>query len=104
MEYIYKCWFTTWQQRTEEVVEENRKCMLMDINGENIVVAEGRWSSNNPEQRVHFVPLGPDTGAVWVDVVRVNEAAVWKPSSAIECMEDALGTIVAWPEDKVVME
>ncbi|CAL9224899.1 unnamed protein product, partial [Arabidopsis halleri] len=29
-------------------------------------------------------------------------AAVWRRSSEIECMEDAFGTSIAWPEDKVV--
>ncbi|CAA7017615.1 unnamed protein product [Microthlaspi erraticum] len=91
------------QQRTNDAGKENRKCMLMDLNGENIVVAEGRWSSSNPDQKVHFTPLGRHAVCVWVDVVKVNDAAVWRPSSFIEVMEDALGSTLAWPEDKVVM-
>lgn len=84
-------------------MKEDQKCRLLDISGQKRVVAEGRWSSNNPEQLVHFVPLGPNAVRVWVDVVKVNDAAVWKPTSAIECMEDAIGTTIAWPEDKVVV-
>lgn len=74
----------------------------MDISGKKRVVAEGRWSSNNPNQVVHFVPLGPNAVRVWVDIVKVKDAAVWRRSSEIEYMEDALGTSIAWPEDKVV--
>lgn len=75
----------------------------MDINGDKRIVAEGRWSSDNPEALVHFVPLGDNAVRVWVDVVKVNDALVWRPSSAIVLMEDAIGTTIAWPEDKVVI-
>ncbi|KAG7537639.1 Transposase-associated domain [Arabidopsis suecica] len=87
----------------EVIGKENQKCMLMDITGLKRVVAEGRWSSNDPNMKVHFKPLGPNGVRVWVDVVRVNDAEVWRPSDAVECMEDALGTTVAWPTDKVVL-
>jgi len=85
------------------VGKENQKCMLMDITGLKRVVAEGRWSSNDPDMKVHYKPLGPNGVRVWVDVVRENDAEVWRPSDAVECMEDALGTTVAWPVDKVVL-
>ncbi|CAA7034330.1 unnamed protein product [Microthlaspi erraticum] len=63
-------------------------------------VAEGRWSSDDPDLTVHFVPLGHDGVRVWVDVVKVSDAEVWRPSSYIECMEDALGSTIAWPKEK----
>ncbi|CAL9216855.1 unnamed protein product [Arabidopsis halleri] len=85
------------------VGKENQKCMLMDITGLNRVVVEGRWSSNDPDLKVHFVPLGNNGVRVWVDIVKVDDAAVWRPSSAVECMEDALGSTIAWPVDKVVL-
>ena len=52
---------------------------------------------------MHFVTLGNNAVRVCVDVVKVNDAKVWRPTSAIECMEDAIGTTIAWPEDKVVI-
>lgn len=88
---------------SRKIVKEGQKCKLLDITGQKVVVAEGRWSSNNPEQLVHFVPLGKNAVRVWVDVVKVDDAMVWRPTSAIECMEDAIGTTIAWPEDKVVI-
>lgn len=83
----------------DKIAKENRKCKLMGVNGDNRVVAEGRWASNNPDQTVHFVTLGANAVRVWVDVVKVSDAAVWRPCSEIECMEDAIGTSIAWPED-----
>ncbi|CAA7044609.1 unnamed protein product [Microthlaspi erraticum] len=66
---------------------------LMDVNGDSRVVAEGRWASNNQDQTVHFVPLGANAVRVWIDVVKVTDAAVWRPCSEIECMEDAIGLL-----------
>ncbi|CAA7049847.1 unnamed protein product [Microthlaspi erraticum] len=59
--------------------KEERKCKLLDISGDKRIVAEGRWSSNDPEVLVHFVPLGDNGVRVWVDVVKVNDALVWRP-------------------------
>lgn len=100
------CVFTnvkTWQRKMAvQGFKENQKCKLLDVTGKNEIVAEGRWASNNPDQLVHHVPLGPNTVRVWVDVVKVKTAKVWRQSSEIESMADAIGTNLAWPKDKVV--
>lgn len=54
-------------------------------------------------QKVHFVLFGSNAVKVWVDIVKVSDAEVWKKSDEIEIMEDALRTVIAWPEDKVIM-
>ncbi|CAE6074587.1 unnamed protein product [Arabidopsis arenosa] len=83
--------------------KENQKCKLIDISEQKRVVAEGRWSSSDPDQEVHHVKLGPKACRVRVDVVIVNDAAVWRQSPEIEYMQDAHGSCLAWPEDKIVM-
>ncbi|XP_024016375.1 uncharacterized protein LOC112089853 [Eutrema salsugineum] len=93
----------TQESNQMETGNENKKCLVMAITGKKRVIAEGRWSTNDPLQTVHFVPLGPNAVKVWIDVVKVKDACVWRPSSEIECMEDAIGTTIAWPEDKVVL-
>uniref|UniRef100_A0A9I9E6Y7 Uncharacterized protein n=1 Tax=Cucumis melo TaxID=3656 RepID=A0A9I9E6Y7_CUCME len=35
------------------------KCKLLDWYGSGEIVAEGRWSSNDPTALVHHVPIGP---------------------------------------------
>lgn len=75
----------------------------MSITWKKQVVAEGRWASDNLEQTVHFVPLGPNGAKVWIDVVKMNKAEIWLPSTEIECMGDALGTCTAWPKEKVIL-
>ncbi|KAK9943327.1 hypothetical protein M0R45_008938 [Rubus argutus] len=80
-----------------------KKCKLLDANGSGQIVAEGRWSSSDPDQLVHFVPLGPNAMRVWVDTPKVPTASLWRPTSELEFIEDAVGTTVAWPIDKVLM-
>lgn len=64
-------------------------------------VAIGRVASTDPAEKVHFVPLGPNASKVWVEVSKVDSARVWRPNSEVEIMADAVGTTVAWPNDKI---
>lgn len=81
----------------------NKKCKLLDASGSGQIVAEGRWSSNDPRQVVHFVPLGRNATRDWVDTPKVPTAPLWRATLEMEIIEDAIGTTVAWPTDKVVM-
>ena len=80
-----------------------KKSKLLDFSGSGKIVAEGRWSSSDPKQVVHFVPLGPNAMRVWVDTPKIPNAPLWRPTSELECIEDAIGTTIAWPADKVLM-
>ncbi|CAN6829232.1 unnamed protein product [Brassica oleracea] len=58
--------------------------------------------SNIPSlQLCHFVPLGPNASNVWIDVAKIGDAKVWRPNSEIEYISDAMGSVVAWPNDKI---
>ncbi|KAH7835581.1 hypothetical protein Vadar_027575 [Vaccinium darrowii] len=41
---------------------------------------------------------------VWVDLVKKREVYLWRPTSDMLYIEDAEGTTVAWPADKVLMD
>ncbi|CAN7078549.1 unnamed protein product [Brassica oleracea var. botrytis] len=75
----------------------------MDISERKQVVAEGRVHSTDPNQMVHFVRLGPNAARVWVDVVLVDDADVWRKSDEMESLKDAHGFSIAWPLDKLVI-
>lgn len=66
-------------------------------------MALGRVSSTDPADMVHFVPLGPNASKVWVEVSKVDSARVWRPNSEVEFIADAIGTTVAWPNDKLIL-
>ncbi|CAH9070270.1 unnamed protein product [Cuscuta epithymum] len=88
---------------SQSINNSKKKCNLLDISGSGKIVAEGHWSSSDPNQLVHFVPLGPNAMRVWVDMPRIPDALLWRPTSELECIEDAVGTTIAWPSNKVVM-
>ncbi|XP_050942221.1 uncharacterized protein LOC103493280 isoform X3 [Cucumis melo] len=80
-----------------------RKCKMLDWCGTGEVVAEGRWSSNDPKVIVHHVPLGPQAVRVWVDLPKRPDAFLWRPNSEMTYVKDAVGSTIAWPFDKVII-
>ena len=76
---------------------------MLDWGGIGEVVAEGRWSSNDPKVTVHHVPLGPHAIRVWVDLPKKSDAFLWGPNSKMTYIEDVVGSTVAWPLDKVIL-
>jgi len=75
----------------------------MDISGRKQVVAEGRVHSVDPDQKVHHVRLGDNAARVWVDIVKIDDAAVWRALDEIEYMRDSLRSSIVWPMDKLVI-
>ena len=75
----------------------------MDLSGKKQVVAEGRMHSVDPDVKVQCVRLGSDAARVWDDTVKIDGAAVWRPTDEIEYMRDALGSSMAWPMDKLII-
>lgn len=67
-------------------------------------MAEGRWSSNYPKILVHHVLLGPNAVRVQVDVAMKPDTFLWRPTFDMICIEECVGTTIAWPFDKVVIE
>ncbi|PRQ15801.1 hypothetical protein RchiOBHm_Chr7g0177401 [Rosa chinensis] len=53
---------------------------------------------------VNDIPLGPNAMIVWVDIPTCPEAFLWRPTPNMTYIEDAIGTKVAWPANKVVLE
>ena len=80
------------------------KCKLISVQGAKEVIAEGRVASTDPKSLVHFVPLGENAVKVWVDVIKVPNAPLWRPTSYFEFIEDALGSTIAWPSTNIITE
>ena len=80
-----------------------QKCILLDINNSSQRVAEGKVCSSKPADVVHHVPLGQNASKVRVEVSKIGDAKVWKPNSEIQFISDAIGTIVAWPNKRLIL-
>jgi len=76
---------------------------LLDINNSSQRVAEGKVCSSKPADVVHHVPLGQNASKVRVEVSKIGDAKVWKPNSEIQFISDAIGTIVAWPNKRLIL-
>ncbi|XP_058184475.1 uncharacterized protein LOC131301962 isoform X2 [Rhododendron vialii] len=85
-------------------ISPNTKCKLLDWMGTGDVVAEGRWSSSDPNETCHCVPIGPNAMKVWVDVAKKPEVFLWRPTSDLTYVVDAVGTTIAWPASQVIMD
>ncbi|KAH7865218.1 hypothetical protein Vadar_003782 [Vaccinium darrowii] len=79
-------------------------CKLLHWTGTEEVVVEGRWSSSDPNERFHHISLGPNATRVWVDIAKNGAAFLWRPTSDMQTVEEAVGTTVAWHADKVLMD
>jgi hypothetical protein len=77
---------------------------LFDWSGKEEIVAEGHWYSSDPKMLVNDIPLGPNAMTVWVDTPKKHEAFLWRPTPDLTCIEDVVGSIVAWPANKVALE
>ncbi|CAH9051686.1 unnamed protein product [Cuscuta epithymum] len=80
------------------------KCNLLDWCGKDEVVAEGHLCSSDPKGLVNNAPLGPNAMEVMVDITNKPDAFLWRPTSNMLCMKQAVGKTIAWPADKVVRQ
>ncbi|KAH7861736.1 hypothetical protein Vadar_030077 [Vaccinium darrowii] len=71
--------------------------------GTKEAVAEGHFSSSDPNAHVHHIPIGPNAMRLWVDAEMKHERVyLWRPTGDMTYIDEALGSTVAWPTDKVI--
>ncbi|KAL5583463.1 hypothetical protein UlMin_015905, partial [Ulmus minor] len=80
--------------------EVRSACYLLDWSGE--IVAEGHWSSSDPNIMVHGIPLRAKFMRVWVEVAKAPSAYLFRPNHEMLTMGEAVGSTVAWPAEKVI--
>ncbi|KAG7572280.1 Transposase Tnp1/En/Spm-like [Arabidopsis suecica] len=80
------------------------KCKLLDLTSDDVVVAEGRWQTQEQNALVNGLPLRPNAVKVFVDVVHQHNTFIWRPTIDITYIEDCLKSFVSWPANKVVFE
>jgi len=76
----------------------------LDLSTDEVIVAEGRWQTQEKNALVNGLPLGPSAVNVFVDKVLMRETFVWRPTMEMMYLEDCLMAFVSWPVHKVVFE
>ncbi|XP_020889362.1 uncharacterized protein LOC110230497 [Arabidopsis lyrata subsp. lyrata] len=80
------------------------KCKLLDLSSDEVVVAEGRWQTQEQNALVNGLPLGPVAVKIFVDAVLQPKTFIWRPTMDVTYFEDCLMSYVAWPVHKVIFE
>lgn len=75
---------------------------MFDWCGSDDKVGEGRVLSNDSADFVNGIPLGPNSVKVLVETAIKEDAFLWRPASNVFTIHQAVGEIIAWPEDFVV--
>ncbi|KAG7588686.1 hypothetical protein ISN44_As07g010020 [Arabidopsis suecica] len=85
-------------------VNSLNKCKLLDLSNDDVIVAEGRWQTQEEIALVNGLPLGPKSVKVFVDSVLQLETFIWRSTIDMIYLENCLMAFVSWPVNKVSFE
>lgn len=69
---------------------------------EDLIVAEGHLISSDPKELLaNNIPLGPNAALVKVDKIFHKDAYLWRPTSEMILMGDALHELIPWPIQRI---
>lgn len=81
------------------------RCQLLEWYSEvEVVVGEAEFCSADPIFKIGRIQLGPNAAAVKVCSVTKQETSVWRPTTTITSLGEAVGCIIAWPSDKIILQ
>lgn len=79
------------------------KCVLVDWSGSDEYVAEGCIMSEDPQELVHGIPIGPNRVKVLVESAIKPQTFLWRPAGDMNTIEEAVGGIIAWPANYCII-
>lgn len=86
-------------------VSKGVRCQILDwYQDGDVVVGEGEFCSSEPTYKIGRIPLGPNAAAILVKSVSVIESAVWRPTPNIVSFGQAVGSKIAWPSQKIILD
>ena len=78
------------------------KVLIFDYwKAEDELIAEGVLLSTDPAKLVNQIPLGPNAAVVKVERVVKSDAFIWRPTTEVTKMGDAVDGTISWPIDKL---
>ncbi|CAE6072617.1 unnamed protein product [Arabidopsis arenosa] len=86
-------------------VSKGVRCQILDwFSPTDIFVGEGEFCCAEPQYKIGRIPLGPNAAAIIIKSVVDPEACVWRPTSDVFSLSQAVGVKVAWPADKLILD
>ncbi|KAG7536624.1 MFS transporter superfamily [Arabidopsis suecica] len=81
------------------------RCQLLDwCSEDDVVVGEGEFCSAEQWYKIGRIPLGRHAAAVIVKSVSDETASLWRPTPSVFLLGGALGTKIAWPFEKIILD
>ncbi|KAG7533210.1 Transposon En/Spm-like [Arabidopsis thaliana x Arabidopsis arenosa] len=81
------------------------RCQLLDwCSEDDVVVGEGEFCSAEQWYKIGRIPLGRHAAAIIVKSVSDETASLWRPTPSVFLLGGALGTKIAWPFDKIILD
>ncbi|KAL1198050.1 hypothetical protein V5N11_005044 [Cardamine amara subsp. amara] len=81
------------------------RCQILDwCSMDDFVIGEGEFCSAEPTYKIGRIPLGPNAAAILVKSVIDEEASVWRPTSTVTKIGQAVGLKIAWQFDKIILD
>jgi len=71
---------------------------------DDVVVAEGRWQTQDCDALVNGIPPRPNSVKIFVDVVHQPDTFIWRSTVDVTYLEDCLLSFVSWHVNKLVFE
>jgi len=80
-------------------------CQLLDwCSNEEVIVGEGEFCSSEQTYKIGRIPLGRNAAAVLLKSALVMSASVWRLTPTIFTLGEAVGSKIAWPADKIILD
>lgn len=93
------------QSSTPGASKGGTRCQILDwYSDEEVVVGEGEVCSVDATYKIGRIPIGPNAAAVIVNFASDTDAYVWRPTTSINTIGEAVGTKIAWPFDKLILD
>ncbi|XP_048614493.1 uncharacterized protein LOC125587659 isoform X1 [Brassica napus] len=85
--------------------KEGVRVQILDwIESEDVVVGEGEFCSAEPKYKIGRIPIGPNAVAIVVKYALSASASLWRPTTDVLTLDEAVGYKISWPMDKVILD
>lgn len=81
------------------------RCQILDwCSPNNVVIGKGELCSTEPTYKIGRIPLGPNAGAIFVKSVIDEETSIWRTTTTVATLGQAIGVKIAWQLDKLILD
>ncbi|KAI3905850.1 hypothetical protein MKW98_006484 [Papaver atlanticum] len=87
-----------------QVPERFQSCKLLSWYKEGEVVAEAEIGETNPQMQIHGLSIGLGAYTVCVRTAYVEDSHVYRPTSEIKYVGEAVSNFIAWTKDRISYE